>query len=87
MIKVFATEMAYESCDHAMQTLGALGMTLELPAQRALAESAADADVRGTERGPPPVDRASRARAAGIARGLRRTHLRQEAVDLSGEIL
>jgi len=29
--KVFATEMAYEACDHAMQTLGALGMTLELP--------------------------------------------------------
>src|SRR6201747_2819038 len=33
MIKVFATEMAYEACDHAMQTLGALGMTLELPLQ------------------------------------------------------
>ena len=31
MIKVFATEMAYAACDHAMQTLGALGMTLELP--------------------------------------------------------
>ncbi|MFB9267139.1 acyl-CoA dehydrogenase family protein [Bradyrhizobium erythrophlei] len=31
MIKVFATEMAYDACDHAMQTLGALGMTLELP--------------------------------------------------------
>jgi acyl-CoA dehydrogenase len=31
MIKIFATEMAYEACDHAMQTLGALGMTLELP--------------------------------------------------------
>ncbi|WP_029082221.1 acyl-CoA dehydrogenase family protein [Bradyrhizobium sp. th.b2] len=31
MIKVFATEMAYEACDHAMQTLGALGVTLELP--------------------------------------------------------
>lgn len=31
MIKVYATEMAYEACDHAMQTLGALGMTLELP--------------------------------------------------------
>jgi len=31
MIKVFATEMAYEACAHAMQTLGALGMTLELP--------------------------------------------------------
>ena len=33
MIKVFATEMAYEACDHAMQTLGALGMTLEIPLQ------------------------------------------------------
>lgn len=31
MIKVFATEMAYEACDQAMQTLGALGMTIELP--------------------------------------------------------
>jgi acyl-CoA dehydrogenase len=29
MIKVFATEMAYETIDHAMQTLGALGMTRE----------------------------------------------------------
>ncbi len=33
MIKVFATEMAYQACDHAMQTLGALGMTLEIPLQ------------------------------------------------------
>lgn len=31
MIKVFATEMAYDACDHAMQTLGALGTTLEMP--------------------------------------------------------
>jgi alkylation response protein AidB-like acyl-CoA dehydrogenase len=31
MIKVFATEMAYEACDQAMQALGALGMTVELP--------------------------------------------------------
>ncbi|WP_202814563.1 acyl-CoA dehydrogenase family protein, partial [Bradyrhizobium pachyrhizi] len=31
MIKVFATEMPYDACDHAMQTLGALGVTLELP--------------------------------------------------------
>ena len=31
MIKVFATEMAYEACDQAMQTLGALGLTTELP--------------------------------------------------------
>ena len=29
MIKVFATELAYETADHAMQTLGALGMTQE----------------------------------------------------------
>ncbi|RYD93818.1 MAG: acyl-CoA dehydrogenase, partial [Sphingomonadales bacterium] len=29
MIKVFATELAYEAVDHAMQTLGALGMTRE----------------------------------------------------------
>jgi len=31
MIKVYATELAYEACDHAMQTLGALGMTTEIP--------------------------------------------------------
>jgi acyl-CoA dehydrogenase len=29
MIKIFATELAYETIDHAMQTLGALGMTQE----------------------------------------------------------
>ncbi|WP_454644690.1 acyl-CoA dehydrogenase family protein [Bradyrhizobium liaoningense] len=29
MVKVFATELAYEAIDHAMQTLGALGMTRE----------------------------------------------------------
>jgi acyl-CoA dehydrogenase len=29
MIKVFASELAYETIDHAMQTLGALGMTKE----------------------------------------------------------
>ena len=31
MIKVFCTELAYEAADHAMQTLGAMGMTKELP--------------------------------------------------------
>lgn len=31
MIKVFTTELAYEATDHAMQTLGALGMTRETP--------------------------------------------------------
>ncbi|MBV9996674.1 MAG: acyl-CoA dehydrogenase [Caulobacteraceae bacterium] len=31
MVKVYATELAYDACDHAMQTLGALGMTKESP--------------------------------------------------------
>ena len=31
MIKVFATEMANEVIDHAMQAFGAMGMTKELP--------------------------------------------------------
>lgn len=34
MIKVFATEMAWDVIDHAMQTLGAMGMTKELPLQQ-----------------------------------------------------
>jgi acyl-CoA dehydrogenase len=33
MIKAFATEMAYEVVDHAMQMFGAMGMTKELPLQ------------------------------------------------------
>jgi len=33
MIKAFATEMAYEVVDHAMQTFGAMGMTKEMPLQ------------------------------------------------------
>jgi acyl-CoA dehydrogenase len=31
MLKVYSTEMAYQACDHAMQALGAMGMTKELP--------------------------------------------------------
>jgi acyl-CoA dehydrogenase len=31
MIKAYATEMAYEIVDHAMQTFGAMGVTRELP--------------------------------------------------------
>jgi acyl-CoA dehydrogenase len=31
MVKVFGTEMAHEVIDHAMQCLGALGMTKEMP--------------------------------------------------------
>jgi acyl-CoA dehydrogenase len=34
MIKWFATEMAWEVVDHAMQTFGAMGMTKELPLQQ-----------------------------------------------------
>lgn len=33
MAKVYATEMAYEIVDHAMQSFGALGMTKDLPLQ------------------------------------------------------
>jgi len=33
MIKGYATEMAYEVVDHAMQTFGAMGMTKEMPLQ------------------------------------------------------
>ena len=31
MVKVYATEMAAEVVDHAMQSFGALGMTREMP--------------------------------------------------------
>jgi acyl-CoA dehydrogenase len=31
MIKIFATEMATEIIDHAMQSFGAMGVTKELP--------------------------------------------------------
>ena len=34
MIKVFATEMAQEVVDHAMQSFGAMGMTMETPLQQ-----------------------------------------------------
>ncbi|MGC1440115.1 MAG: acyl-CoA dehydrogenase, partial [Burkholderiaceae bacterium] len=34
MIKTFATEMAWEVIDHAMQAFGAMGMTKELPLQQ-----------------------------------------------------
>ncbi|MDB5425887.1 MAG: acyl-CoA dehydrogenase [Phenylobacterium sp.] len=34
MIKAYATEMAWDVVDHAMQTFGAMGMTKELPLQQ-----------------------------------------------------
>ena len=39
MVKVFATEMAWEIIDHAMQTLGAMGMTKEMPLQLMAAQA------------------------------------------------
>jgi acyl-CoA dehydrogenase len=33
MVKVFATEMATEIVDHAIQSFGAMGVTKELPLQ------------------------------------------------------
>ncbi|KWI60657.1 acyl-CoA dehydrogenase family protein [Burkholderia pseudomultivorans] len=39
MVKVFATEMASSVIDHAMQTLGAMGMTKELPLQQMASEA------------------------------------------------
>jgi acyl-CoA dehydrogenase len=33
MMKVFATEMAWDTIDKAMQTFGAMGMTKEMPLQ------------------------------------------------------
>ncbi|AMU08706.1 MULTISPECIES: acyl-CoA dehydrogenase family protein [Burkholderia] len=39
MVKVFATEMAWTVIDHAMQTLGAMGMTKEMPLQQMASEA------------------------------------------------
>jgi len=39
MIKVYATEMAWEVLDHAMQLFGAMGMTRELPLQQLAAQT------------------------------------------------
>ncbi|MFI4935358.1 MAG: acyl-CoA dehydrogenase family protein [Caulobacterales bacterium] len=38
MIKSFATEMAWDVVDHAMQTFGAMGMTKEMPLQQMAAK-------------------------------------------------
>ena len=58
MIKVFATEMAWEVVDHAMQSFGAMGMTKELPLQLMANDVRADADLRRAERGASQGDRA-----------------------------
>ena len=58
MIKVYATEMAAEVVDHAMQTLGAMGMTKELPLQL----MAQKVRVMRVYEGPSEVHRMSIAR-------------------------
>ena len=58
MIKVFATEMASEVVDHAMQAYGAMGMTKELPLQM----MAQKVRVMRIYEGPTEVHRATIAR-------------------------
>lgn len=53
MVKVFATEMATEVIDHAMQAHGAMGMTKELP----LHQMAAEARLMRIYEGPSEVHR------------------------------
>jgi alkylation response protein AidB-like acyl-CoA dehydrogenase len=53
MIKVFATEMAADVIDHAMQTFGAMGMTREMP----LAQMANQTRLMRIYEGPTEVHR------------------------------
>lgn len=53
MIKTFATEMAWEVIDHAMQSFGAMGMTKELPLQ----QMANEARLMRVYEGPNEVHR------------------------------
>ena len=58
MVKLYATEMAGEVIDHAMQTFGAMGMTKELPLQLL----AAQVRVMRVYEGPSEVHRMAIAR-------------------------
>ena len=58
MVKVFATEMAGEIVDHAMQSFGAMGVTKELPLQL----MAQKARVMRIYEGPSEVHRMTIAR-------------------------
>ena len=80
MIKVFATEMASEVVDHAMQTFGAMGVTKELPLQLLAQKAARHADLRGPERGPPHGDRAANAGRVQVGRKERASMLRDGPV-------
>lgn len=53
MVKVFATEMAWEVIDHAMQMFGAMGMTKEMPLQ----QMANEARLMRIYEGPTEVHR------------------------------
>jgi len=65
MIKVYATEMASEIIDHAMQTFGAMGVTKELP----LHLMAQKVRVMRVYEGPSEVHRMSIARK--VLKGIR----------------
>lgn len=53
MIKAYATEMATDVIDHAMQTFGAMGMTKEMP----LAQMANETRLMRIYEGPTEVHR------------------------------
>ena len=53
MVKVFATEMAWEVIDNVMQAFGAMGMTKELPLQ----QMANEARLMRIYEGPTEVHR------------------------------
>ena len=74
MIKVFATEMAQDVVDHAMQAFGAMGMTKELPLAADGAAGAGDAGLRGPERGASHGDRAAGAEGARLVRSAFRAY-------------
>ena len=65
MLKVFATEMAQDVIDNAMQTFGAMGMTKELPLQL----MAQQVRVQRIYEGPSEVHRMAIARRVLRERG------------------
>ncbi|MGT2489630.1 acyl-CoA dehydrogenase family protein [Cupriavidus basilensis] len=64
MIKVFATEMAWDVIDHAMQAFGAMGMTKEMPLQQMANETRLMRIYEAAVRSTPMGHRARSARLA-----------------------
>ena len=74
MIKAYATEMAYEVVDHAMQTFGAMGMTTRAAAAADGGQAAHHAHLRGADRG---------AQMGGGPQSLGRTAMKSKYGDVS----